>query len=153
MARKKNEPKEDKPGVPLTCAVEGAALTSVGYCEAGQGYALSVACPFACPYCRQALKWTGDCSNPSCHGCASGAREDWTIPGDRYELRRGHWVMVERGPRTVCTVEQNKAATQLCVMIVTGEIPKAMAKQGLASIFGEDSEPVRAFNEPREPGE
>jgi hypothetical protein len=64
-------------------------------------------CPFACPMCRKPLEWSGACY--ACHGTITGQREDWSFPGDRYELERGHWVKVAAGPRPACSRVENRA--------------------------------------------
>ena len=106
---------ERKPGraKPLRehCWIDGSPLNLIGFCEEGNGYPLNSPCPFACPVCRRPLSWSGACL--ACFGCTTGRREEWTMPGDRYEVVEGasgsHWVKVESGPRGVCTVEENAA--------------------------------------------
>jgi hypothetical protein len=44
-----------------------------------------------------------------CHGCTTGRREDWSYPGDRYELEKQHWVKVG-GPSRAIVVEGNLSA-------------------------------------------
>jgi len=53
------------------------------------------------------LDWDGGCIR--CHGCTTGRREDWTFPGDKYEIQKGHWQRVADGPRLACTPEENRA--------------------------------------------
>jgi hypothetical protein len=84
----------------------GALLLASGLGSATGGYPGTTACPLACPLCRGLLSWDGGCER--CHGCTSGRREDWTFPGDRYELDTAHWQRVD-GPRRACTPEQNAA--------------------------------------------
>lgn len=97
-----------KPGSPAkasrTSCDCGAGLTTQGLCERFGGYPATSTCPFTCPICRGPLDWSGGCER--CHGCTSGRREDWTFPGDRYALEKGHWQRVD-GPRRACTREQN----------------------------------------------
>ena len=88
------------------CPVDGGPLEAIGWCERGQGYPAGMVCPFACPLCRQALTWDGRCF--ACYGCTTGRREDWTIPGDRYELAGGHWRKVE-GPQACLSADENRA--------------------------------------------
>lgn len=79
------------------CWADGGRRREDGFCEVGQGYPVGMVCPFACPVCRQRLAWDGGC--PACHGSATGDREGWTFPGDRYETERSHWVFEAKGPR------------------------------------------------------
>jgi len=64
------------------------------------------------------LAWDGGCER--CHGCTTGRREDWTFPGDRYELDKGHWQPVDV-PRKACTPEQN-AAGFAAIRAVLGKV-------------------------------
>jgi hypothetical protein len=94
------------------CPADGAPLRENGWCTSGRGYALSAKCPFACPLCRQPLHWSGGC--PHCHGCTTGDREDWTYPGDRWEVddESKHWRRVLVGARPATTkaeVAQHRA--------------------------------------------
>lgn len=88
------------------CTSCGVVLLASGLCSAKGGYSSAMACPHACPICRGPLAWDGGCDR--CHGCTSGKREDWTFPGDRYELDKGHWQRVD-GPRKACTPDENVA--------------------------------------------
>ena len=91
------------------CPHDQAPLATDGYCQRGSGYPLTVACPFACPYCRQPLEWSGACLH--CHGSATPLlRDSWTYPGDRWETHDPddrpigdgqHWQRVATGPRPV----------------------------------------------------
>lgn len=91
------------------CPHDQAPLAGDGYCQRGQGYPLTVACPFACPYCRQPLEWSGACLH--CHGSATPLlRDSWSYPGDRWETHDPddrpigdgqHWQRVATGPRPV----------------------------------------------------
>src|SRR3990167_3530598 len=65
----------------------GAVLLGSGICSVTGGYPATSACPFACPICRGGLGWDGGCER--CRGCTTGRREDWTFPGDCYELDKG----------------------------------------------------------------
>jgi len=58
-----------------------------------------------CTLCRGPLDWDGGCNR--CHGCTSGRREDWTFPGNKYELDKGHWHRV-CGPRKALTPAEVK---------------------------------------------
>jgi len=91
---------------PRTLCDCGASLLASGLCSAAGGYPATSSCPLACPICRGPLAWDGGCER--CHGCTTGRREDWTFPGDRYELDKGHWQRVD-GPRKACTPAQNAA--------------------------------------------
>lgn len=84
----------------------GARLLTSGTCAATGGYPATAACSIACPMCRGPLAWDGGCER--CHGCLTGRREDWTFPGDRYELEAGHWRRTE-GPRRACSLEETAA--------------------------------------------
>jgi len=98
------------------CPYDGARLGRLGVCEKTGGFPLGLACPFACPLCRQSLEWDGRCEH--CHGnYARVDREGWTFPGDRYELYddKGepigdgrHWIKID-GPRPACSREENIA--------------------------------------------
>jgi hypothetical protein len=101
---------------PRHCEVDGGTLDSKGFCSVGQGYVSAAPCPFACPFCRHLLTWDGRCF--TCYGCTTGRREDWTIPGDRYETDGGHWRLVEKGPQAVCTPEQNREAIKVVIAVL-----------------------------------
>ncbi len=103
----KDRPEPERPAAPgpKRCYCGGPRLAS-GICERTGGYPATYSCHFACPICRARLDWSGGCDQ--CHGCTSGRREDWTFPGDRYELTDGHWHWVD-GPRKACTPEENAA--------------------------------------------
>ena len=99
----------------------GAALLGSGLCSEGGGYpAWLTVCPIACPICRKALTWAGACN--SCYGSTTGLREEWTFPGDRYELAGGHWCVVARGPRPVCTVDENRAGLRRVAAIFSEKL-------------------------------
>lgn len=90
----------------LTCDC-GSILVD-GLCRTSGGYPATMTCPFSCPICRGPLSWAGACER--CHGCTSGRREDWTFPGARYELEKGHWQLVERiTGRAACAPEEQLA--------------------------------------------
>lgn len=101
---------------PAICPADGARLQADGWCPQGNGYLAHMACPFACPICRQLLSWDGGCEH--CHGCTTGEREDWTFPGDRYELDAGHWQKILAGPRRACTREENAAGARTLAAIL-----------------------------------
>lgn len=95
-----------------------SALTPEGVCVASGGYPNRTGLlvwaneerkarvpRFACPICRGSLDWAGGCER--CHGCTTGRREDWTFPGPRYELEKGHWQKVAEGGRKACTPAEN----------------------------------------------
>jgi hypothetical protein len=101
---------------PITrrCPHDGAELEASGFCARGGGFPLGQPCRFACPICGGALDWSGGCDR--CHGAASGHREDWSFPGDRYDCYddKGkpigdgvHWVKTD-GPRRACSPEENR---------------------------------------------
>ncbi len=91
--------------VPRECPADGAILEANGLCPRGRGFPATMRCPFVCPLCRQPLDWDGGC--PACHGCTSALRQDWSFPGDRYELEDGHYRWVAKGGRRACTPEEN----------------------------------------------
>ncbi len=130
-------PASGKPAskMPSVCPADGARLQADGWCPTGNGYLAHMSCPFVCPICRQPLSWDGGCEH--CHGCTTGAREDWTFPGDRYELEAGHWRKILAGPRRACTQEENAAgARTLGVLLAAAPVlalrsPHNGAKVGL----------------------
>lgn len=121
---------------PLCCPHDGATLTAERFCARGRGYPyltyqavvledgdaavrlLATPCPFVCPLCRKPLAWDGRCDH--CHGCTTGRRDDWTFPGDRYDLfdDKGepladrsesggqHWIKTQ-GPRAAVSPTEN----------------------------------------------
>ena len=99
----------------LVCPWDGSVLKSAGgLCPKGGGYPFGMDCPFACPVCRAPLSWTGGCN--ACHGARTGRREDWVMPGDRYDLYDDegrplhdghHWILVQRGPIRACSPDDN----------------------------------------------
>jgi len=97
----------EAPKIPKVCQYDKATLQADGFCPRGEGYVLTLACPFSCPICRRPLAWDGGCE--ACKGCVTGQREDWTFPGDRYEIEAGHWRLKAKGPRPACTVAENAA--------------------------------------------
>lgn len=121
------------PTAPSRCSVDGSRLRGDGFCELGQGYPVAAVCPFACPHCRRPLAWSGKCL--ACHGCSTGRPHDWSIPGDRYELEAGHWQLVEKGPRPVCTTAENRAAVAIvhCVRDRVMSAPDGLEE--LARVF------------------
>lgn len=114
----------------------GAELMASGLCSETGGYPLGMTCPFACPMCRQSLSWEGACF--SCHGTSTGRREDWTMPGDRYEPVEGHWQRILAGPRRACTVAENKAASALLNAVMARRMGADEALEKLAQLFGPD---------------
>lgn len=100
-------PVEEAPGMAFVpamraCWVEGARREEDGFCSTGNGYPRGMRCPFACPLCRHPLTWDGACF--ACHGTTTGQRENWTFPGDCYELVKQHWVKTDSGPRPSLSV-------------------------------------------------
>lgn len=89
--------------------------------------------PFACPYCRKALAWSG-----ACHACR-GTRtpddsETWTMPGGWYDMVGPHYVLVAKGPRPACSQEENVKAKRILMSVarfsaVRG-MPEAVAQLG-----------------------
>lgn len=111
------------------CELDGGPLDARGYCAIGQGFVITAACPFACPFCRHALTWEGKCF--ACFGCSTGRREDWTIPGDRYEVVGGHWRVAERpGPVSIATDSQE--AAQLVIAVLDGKLTPDQGHEMLA---------------------
>ena len=115
------------------CPMDGTPLSPNGFCDRGQGYPATMACSIACPVCRHALTWDGHCF--ACFGCTTGKREDWTIPGDRYEIHGGHFIVTERGPRRVCAPDENRAALRVVMQVFQGEISEADGHAELAALF------------------
>ena len=129
------EPNERSPSAPARrCPIDGTDLRADGLCAFGQGYPITMACPIACPFCRHALTWEGRCF--SCHGCTSGQREDWTIPGDRYELVQGHWQLREKGPQRCSTVAENRAALRVVEAVYQRRKTEAEGRRALEGLFG-----------------
>lgn len=106
---KKQASGDESPEIPTQCPADSAALDYRGFCELGRGYPESMRCPFVCPHCRKRLTWSGACF--FCFGTTSANRADWTLPGDRYELRDRHWVFIA-GPGPVVSVEDSQALAQ-----------------------------------------
>jgi hypothetical protein len=95
-------------------------------------YPAQTPCPFACPICRAPLAWDGGCD--ACHGCTSGRREDWTFPGDRYELDDGYWRKVS-GPRQACTPAENAAGfAAVRAILAKGDEQKRSGRAGLVPV-------------------
>jgi hypothetical protein len=102
------------PKEPPTCPVHHVELEqghgpagSRAWCPTARAFSQYVRCPFVCEFCRLTLDWDGGCSH--CHGCMTGARKDWTFPGDRYEYDgTGHRrLTVRREDLRVSTQEEN----------------------------------------------
>lgn len=117
---------------PLACRVDGGTVDDKGFCSVAQAYVSTATCPFACPYCRQPLTWSGNCF--ACFGCSTGKRADWTIPGDRYETSGGHYKLVEKGPRRLCTPAQNHEALKVVMGVAAGELTEAAGHEMLATL-------------------
>jgi len=94
------------------------ALVKNGVCSRTGEFPMTERCPFACPICRKPLEWSGACHR--CHGTTSGQREDWSFPGDRYELEGGHWVKTADGPRRACTRGENQAGAREVLRVLSG---------------------------------
>lgn len=118
------QPKGDSAEIPSQCPADSASLDYRGFCELGRGYPESMRCPFVCPLCRKRLTWSGACF--FCFGANSASRHDWTMPGDRYELRERHWVFVS-GPGQVVSIEDGMALSANIDDIVSRRIS---AEQG-----------------------
>ena len=94
--RSSNDDVDFRPGpqpsaAPRYCPFDGAALRADGYCELGDGWSITLqACPDACPRCRRALEWSGDCYH---------CRPPGEKPGHLYDHEDGHWRIVQRGPQ------------------------------------------------------
>ena len=118
---------------PRTVCDCGSSLLASGRCSSTGGYPATATCPLACPICRGALGWDGGCQR--CYGCTTGKREDWTFPGDRYELDKGHWQKVD-GPRPACTPAQNAAGfAAIRVLLAKGEALNAIrSTRGLPTV-------------------
>ena len=107
-------PAQEPPKEPPQCPIHFVELVqgdgppgSRAWCPTARRFSQFARCPFVCDFCRQALDWDGGCSH--CHGCSSGARKDWSFPGDRYEYDgTGHKrLTVRREDLRVCTQEEN----------------------------------------------
>lgn len=150
---------------PGRCPHDGAILDTSGVCHLGGGYGylayrevllddnktdvrlLARPCPFACPICREFLEWDGRCEK--CHGCTSGSRDDWTFPGDRYDLfddegkplpdgtKAGgqHWIKTG-GPRKAVSASANAENLRLLQRVLANapllEKPKRGRRGGAA---------------------
>jgi hypothetical protein len=82
-----------------------------GWCPTGEGFPLARSCPFVCDRCRAPLTWQGTCLTcPDPTGNTVGY-----APGDRYDYdeKNPHWRLVEKGPFTLCTPEENAAHARL----------------------------------------
>lgn len=127
---KPDRPEREKAAArPRQCSLDGGTLDDKGFCSVGQGYVATVPCPFACPHCRHLLTWDGRCF--ACFGTSTGKREDWTIPGDRYEIQKGHWQLVEKGPHPVCSYEQHVEALRVVGAVYRGEMSVEQAHEML----------------------
>jgi hypothetical protein len=124
---------------PAVCETDGSVLEN-GFCHAGGGYAKHWPCPFVCSICRGPLTWNGGCHR--CHGCRTGERDDWTYPGDRYELDAGHWRLVAKGPFPVASQEQNKAALRVVHDVWAKNITAEQGHERVRDIFGEEGRPA-----------
>lgn len=124
---------DDAPKIPSLCPADGGRLQADGWCETGQGYLAHMSCPFACPICRHPLGWSGECH--ACHGTTTAKREDWTFPGDRYELAGGHWQHVLTGERKACSMAEN--------VIEARKVTAILAKSTLAKTVGEPEPRMR----------
>ena len=68
----------------------GGKLEGDMFCDRGTGYPWYIdRQPTACPHCRHALSWTGNCVHER-GGCWDRYESDG--PGDSYEEQSGHWV-------------------------------------------------------------
>jgi hypothetical protein len=103
---------------PRRCPIDGGDLRADGLCLSYTGYPEGMSCPIVCPTCHGKLAWSGVCYS-------SHAAADRVIPGDRYELHKGHWVVVEKGPRPMFTPEQNQRAIRIVARVYKGEISEA----------------------------
>jgi len=112
-------PRKAKParGTVSICPADNSPVKN-GVCSRTGEFPMTERCPFACPICRKALEWSGACS--SCNGTMTGQRDDWTFPGDRYELEDGHWVKALDGPRRACTRAENQQGARDLVRALAG---------------------------------
>lgn len=117
------------------CPYDGTWRESSGFCKRGGGYPQGTPCPFACPVCRKPLDWSGGCI--ACHGITTGAREDWTYPGDGYYTHAvdgtpigdgQHWVK-RQGPRRACDREENRDGARAIAKILRAPVRAAMEKE------------------------
>ena len=106
-------PSNGKPATSRQCDC-GGTLDARGFCARGNGYPLTMGCPFVCPLCRYPLAWSGQCQR--CYGDPSGARrrDHWAIVGDRYEPEDQHWRMVQRGQCPAATHVENTLGLADC---------------------------------------
>jgi hypothetical protein len=117
------------------CEVDGGLLDHRGFCNKANAYVLSAPCPFVCPLCRHPLTWQGRCL--ACFGTNTGERDSWTIPGDRYEPRAGHWVLIEHGRgQRVISYEDNAEALKVLTKVLDGELSPADAHGVLEVLLG-----------------
>ena len=106
------------PKAPLRCIYDGTQLDALGFCLEGNGFPTSLRCPFACPFCRQPLEWSGACFQ--CFGTATRRQHDsWAFPGARHETHDDegqpigdgqHWVKVLEAGRPVASAAENRVA-------------------------------------------
>jgi hypothetical protein len=108
-----------EPAAGRACLIDGGMLDARGWCRAGDGYPIDMKCPFVCPLCRAPLSWSGGCDTCKGTGTPAAPRERWAFPGDRYEIRLGHYVKVD-GPRRACSVEENKAGLARVRAVLAG---------------------------------
>jgi len=106
----------------VQCWLDRATLAPDGRCDLTGGYPVPkdgspLKCPFSCPHCRGGLSWDGGCAR--CFGAPSGKREDWTFPGDRYEVNQGHRVSVGGAGRRACSPDENQRSSLLAGVRVT----------------------------------
>lgn len=132
-------PRSDAPVAPAVCGVDGTPLMANGFCPKAEGFPVTRSCPFACPRCRGRLSWAGTCLRCP---AAAGA------PGDRYELRAGHWVLVLRGPQRLCTREENRQAVAVARGVLQRRRTVDEAHAAMAAALPDYAEVAAQLGEP-----
>lgn len=114
---KGSESADETPTKAKSCPVKECLgeLRYDGLCSAGNGYPEGMSCPIVCPSCHGKLTWSGICYS-------SHAWDQKIIPGDRYDLEKGHWVLTEKGPRKMFLREQNQRAIQVVGSVYKGDV-------------------------------
>ena len=150
---------ESPPDSAPHCPLDGAALDRDGSCPRGGGFPLTMRCPFACPFCRQPLEWSGGCLH--CDGSATPSdRATWTIPGARYEFDdehgrpRGdgqHWIRASPAPAR-SPLERRPRQPALRIRTLLAQLPatpeptdparrRALLRAQAAALLAQDPQP------------